>query len=146
VEGPCDRFLLDSIGELRAAYALADVVVVGRTFSNLRGSDPIEPIALGKATVIGPDYANFTTIVEAFRAADAIVVTSAAELGGALQRLLADEARRAELAAAGLRCIETHKGATATHARMLMELLGVAGEKDAREPARGGGVLAAAGM
>jgi 3-deoxy-D-manno-octulosonic-acid transferase len=117
-----DRFLLDSIGELRAAYALADVVVVGRTFSNLRGSDPIEPIALGKATVIGPDYANFTTIVDAFRAADALVVTTANELGVVLSRLLNDPARREQLAAAGLLCIAEQKGATATHARMLTEL------------------------
>lgn len=145
-DAACNRYLLDSIGELRAAYALADVVVVGRTFSNLRGSDPIEPIALGRATVIGPDYANFTTIVEAFRAADAIAATSARELGGALQRLLADEERRAQMAAAGLRCIETHKGATATHARMLMALLGVAGHSDTPSRATGGAVLAPAGI
>lgn len=134
-DGPCDRFLLDTIGELRAAYALADVVVVGRTFGNLRGSDPIEPIALGKATVIGPDYANFTTIVEAFIAAGAIVVTPAAELGGVLRGLLADPARREALGAAGLRCIAEHKGATATHARMLLELLG--GEDARGGPTRG---------
>lgn len=130
-----DRFLLDTIGELRAAYALADVVVVGRTFGNLRGSDPIEPIALGKATVIGPDYANFTTIVEAFVAADAIVVTTATDLGGVLGRLLTDRARRAELAGAGLKCIVEHKGATATHTQMLLGLLGVKGER--ADPARG---------
>jgi 3-deoxy-D-manno-octulosonic-acid transferase len=48
---PTGRFLLDSIGELRAAYALADVVVVGRSFGDLHGSDMMEPVALGKATV-----------------------------------------------------------------------------------------------
>jgi len=41
-------FLLDTIGELRKAYALAEVVVVGRSFGDLYGSDPIEPIALGR--------------------------------------------------------------------------------------------------
>jgi len=41
-------FLLDTLGELKKAYALADVAVVGRSFLGLHGSDPTEPIALGK--------------------------------------------------------------------------------------------------
>jgi 3-deoxy-D-manno-octulosonic-acid transferase len=118
-----DRFLLDSIGELRLAYALADVVVVGRSFSNLHGSDPIEPIALGKATVIGPDYVNFQSIVEAFREMDGIVVCSAEKLGTTLAGLIGDKTRREHLAANGLRCIGEHQGATAAHARMVQGLL-----------------------
>ncbi|MEY5031839.1 MAG: 3-deoxy-D-manno-octulosonic acid transferase, partial [Planctomycetota bacterium] len=47
-------FLLDTIGELSTAYALADVVVMGRSFGRLYGSDPIEPASLGRAVVIGP--------------------------------------------------------------------------------------------
>lgn len=121
--GQPDRFLLDTIGELRQAYALADVAVVGRSFSNLRGSDPIEPIALGKPTVIGPDYGNFASIVDAFRGDDAIVVCGAAELGATLASLLSDAARRERLAAAGRRSIEAHQGATAAHADMLTELV-----------------------
>ncbi len=121
--GRPDRFLLDSIGELRQAYALADVAVVGRTFTNLRGSDPIEPIALGKPTVIGPDVGNFESIVGAFRDAGAIVQTDAERLGATLAELLTDAERRRELAERGRACIESHKGATAMHARMLLNLL-----------------------
>lgn len=121
--GQPDRFLLDTIGELRLAYALADVVVVGRSFGNLRGSDPIEPIALGKPTVIGPDYANFASIVDAFRGDDAIVVCPAANLATSLKELLNDPARRERLGAAGRRSIEAHQGATAAHAAMLLDLV-----------------------
>src|SRR4030095_16235653 len=46
-----DLYLLDTIGELRQAYALADVVVIGRSFGNLHGPDMIEPIALEKPTI-----------------------------------------------------------------------------------------------
>jgi 3-deoxy-D-manno-octulosonic-acid transferase len=60
---PPRRFLLDTIGELRKAYSLADVVVVGRSFGDQYGSDPIEPIALGKAAVIGPAVSDFAQIV-----------------------------------------------------------------------------------
>ncbi|MEX2387681.1 MAG: glycosyltransferase N-terminal domain-containing protein, partial [Phycisphaeraceae bacterium] len=69
-------FLLDTMGELRKAYALATVVVVGRSFAGLGGSDPIEPIALGKPTLIGPDHHNFADVVDVFEQAGGIVVTA----------------------------------------------------------------------
>lgn len=122
-----ERFLLDTIGELGRAYELADAVVIGRTFTPLGGSDPIEPIALGKPVVVGPHVDNFRTIVDAFDAERAIVRTERAGLGAALSRLLADEGERRRLASAGLACIEKHRGASARHAELLLSLLGVAG-------------------
>src|SRR5262249_14810801 len=67
------RFLLDTIGELRMAYALADIVVVGRSFGNLHGSDMIEPVALGKPTIIGPAVADFQDAVDALLTGDGIL-------------------------------------------------------------------------
>ncbi len=116
------RFLLDTIGELRAAYALADVAVVGRSFFGLHGSDPIEPIALGKATIIGPAYGDFGTIVEAFRGAEGIVVCSGAEVGHHVGGLLSDPARRRALGERGRACIRAHQGASQRHADLLWSL------------------------
>lgn len=117
------RFLLDTIGELRAAYALADIAVIGRTFSNLGGSDPIEPIALSKPTIIGSEYANFNSVVAAFKRADAIVEADAASLAAALDDLLRNPERRRVLAENGLAAIRAQQGATARHADMLLQLL-----------------------
>lgn len=114
-----DRFLLDTIGELRCAYALADVVVMGRSFGRLFGSDPIEPVGLGKATVIGPSYKDFTTVVHALASAGGLAVAGPEELPGLLAELLADRARRVRMAAAGRACIRERMGATARHAEML---------------------------
>jgi 3-deoxy-D-manno-octulosonic-acid transferase len=122
-----DRFLLDTIGELGRAYELADVVVMGRTFVPLGGSDPIEPIALGRAVVVGPHVDNFRTVVDALDAERAIVRADRAGLAGALSRLLRDEGERRRLATAGLTCIEKHRGASARHAELLLSLLGVGG-------------------
>jgi len=122
--GHADRFLLDTIGELRCAYALADIAVIGRSFGDLHGSDPIEPIALGKATVIGPRHSDFESIVEAFRVAGAIEVVEAGQLGRLLSELLADPARRAAMGEAGRRCVRENQGATARHAQMLLQLVG----------------------
>ena len=119
--GRATRFLLDSLGELRRAYALADVVVVGRSFGDLYGSDPIEPVSLGKAVVIGPRHSDFGVIVDALRVAGGIEVCEASALGGVLAELLADGGRRERLASRGRACILEHKGASERHALLLIE-------------------------
>jgi 3-deoxy-D-manno-octulosonic-acid transferase len=120
---PCDGtrvFLLDTLGELRKAYAIADVVIVGRSFINLYGSDPIEPIALGKPTIIGPRFKDFADIVEAFLAAGGIVVSNQPMADAA--RLLADRAAAAQLAERGRGVILSRQGATQRHVAMIATL------------------------
>ncbi len=125
-----DRFLLDTIGELRQAYALADVVVIGRTFDPAPGgSDPIESVSLGKATVLGPHSANFEYVVRTFRDADAIVITDAASLPAMLRDLLADRPRREALAGNGAAAIHSQQGATARHADMILAALAASSAK-----------------
>lgn len=117
-------FLLDTMGELRKAYALADVVVVGRSFVEFGGSDPIEPVALGRPTVIGPHVKNFADAVGALEAGGGLVVAKdAAEAGRAVRELLADGERAARLAAAGRAVILSRQGATRRHMEMLLGLL-----------------------
>ena len=118
-----DRFLLDSIGELRQAYSLADAVIVGRSFGDLYGSDPIEPIALGKPTVIGPAVSDFASIVGAFLRAGGIVQTTPERLASDLAGLVGDGARRRALAEAGRACIRENQGASHRHAELLLSLL-----------------------
>lgn len=121
---PGDRFLLDTIGELRAAYSLADVVVVGRSFGDLHGSDPTEPIGLGKATIIGPAVSDFDAIVRAFEDAGGIVRATRETLRDEIVRLLADREGAFEIAQRGMACIRAHRGASARHADLLLgELL-----------------------
>lgn len=124
--GGATRFLLDTIGDLRKAYSLATVVVVGRSFmGDLYGSDPIEPIALGRPTVIGPFVADFARIVSAFAAAGGIVQTSPDALGPDLARLLADAPARARLIERGIQCIASHQGASARHGAILASLVAI---------------------
>ncbi|MBS0195676.1 MAG: hypothetical protein JSR77_02855 [Planctomycetes bacterium] len=115
-------FLLDTIGELRQAYALATVVVMGRSFGNLYGSDPIEPIALGKATVIGPAVSDFAQIVAAFEHDGGIVRSDPSRLAIDLARLVADEGERREIAARGRACILANQGASHRHADLILSM------------------------
>ena len=117
------RFLLDTIGELRKAYALATVVVVGRSFGTLHGSDMMEPVALGKATIVGPRHGDFQDTADKLVQAGGLRVTSASELVRDLSALLSDAPARAEMAAAGRAVIAREQGATARHAALLGEVL-----------------------
>jgi 3-deoxy-D-manno-octulosonic-acid transferase len=121
--GSTSRFLLDTIGELRMAYALADVVVMGRSFGTLYGSDPIEPIALGKPTVIGPRFSDFATVVQTLQKCAGIRVVSDEELPKILTDLLENPEHRSKLARNGQDCIRAHQGATKRHAELLLSLL-----------------------
>ena len=68
-------FLLDTIGELPAAYLLADAVFVGRSLVPMGGSNPLEAVALGKPAVIGPHHGNFAGVVAELVAAGGLVVS-----------------------------------------------------------------------
>jgi 3-deoxy-D-manno-octulosonic-acid transferase len=114
-------FLLDTIGELRKAYALADVAVVGRSFGGLYGSDMIEPIALGRPTIIGPCHSDFADTMAAFLEGEGIVV--AADPAEPIARLLLDRAAAAALAERGRRVILSRQGATLRHARLIRRLI-----------------------
>jgi len=118
-----DRFLLDSIGELRAAYALAEVAIVGRTFVPMGGSDMIEPIALECATIVGPDTRNFADTMATLVEANAVVSATAGSLPVTLRDLLENRSRREALVRAGAETIRVNRGATARNAELLLSLL-----------------------
>lgn len=118
-----DRFLLDTIGELRKAYAVADVVVIGRSFGDLFGSDPMEAAALGKPVIIGPAFADFRNTVEVMREAGAISVASREELPRVLARLLNDTAERRSMGERARRCVLENQGATERHAALLLSMM-----------------------
>jgi 3-deoxy-D-manno-octulosonic-acid transferase len=120
---PTGRYLLDTIGELRKAYALADLVVVGRSFGNLHGSDMMEPVALGRATVVGPRTGDFQETMDALLAGGGILQVSAEELAPTMARLLQSPAERAALAAKGRAVIREKQGATRRNAELLLSIV-----------------------
>lgn len=118
-----DRFLLDTIGELSLAYELADLVVIGRSFGTLHGSDVGEPAGLGVAMLAGPRMGDFAIMADALEAAGAMRRTSAASLTGDVAELTADDAKRAQMGEAARRCVAEHRGASARNAALLGDLL-----------------------
>src|SRR5690554_1054149 len=57
-------FVIDTMGQLMNYYATADVAYVGGSMGEQGGHNALEPAALGKAVVIGPNTWNAKEIVQ----------------------------------------------------------------------------------
>jgi 3-deoxy-D-manno-octulosonic-acid transferase len=115
----------DTTGELTRFYALADVVFVGRTLVDLgprqRGSNMIEPAALGKPVVVGPFTQNFADAMRHFRAADADrVVEDGPSLGRAIAGILAAPAESAAMGRRAEEVVRRQQGATARNVEVIL--------------------------
>ncbi len=122
------RVLLgDSMGEMFAYYAAADVALIGGSWLPFGGQNLIESCAVGTPVVVGPHTFNFQAVAEdAVRAGAALRAADAdAGMREALA-LLGDDARRGALAAAGRAFATTHQGATARSVAILESLQGSA--------------------
>jgi 3-deoxy-D-manno-octulosonic-acid transferase len=122
--GEVDCLLVNSTGELKYFYEIADLVFVGKSLTTKGGQNPIEPAALGKAVVFGPNMQNFTSIVRGFLAAQAVVqVSDAADLEKTVGELLSDERRRADLGARARQIVQQNLGATERTVELICEQL-----------------------
>ena len=110
--GTVDCLLVNTTGELRLFYECATVVFVGKSLTASGGQNPIEPAALGKAIVFGPNMQNFSAIVASFaQEQGAMQVKDAAGLESVLAELLHDATRREQLGQNALRVVRANRGA-----------------------------------
>ncbi|MBX3288007.1 MAG: 3-deoxy-D-manno-octulosonic acid transferase [Acidobacteria bacterium] len=125
-DSDADIILLDSIGELRGAYPLAQVVFVGGSLIPHGGQSVLEPAAAGKAIATGPYTHNFTDVVKTFLEKKALIqfekIPETAipdDLFLAFSDLLEDNEEREELARNAANVMAENRGAT----RKTVELL-----------------------
>lgn len=104
--------LVNTTGELKHFYQHATLIFIGKSITAQGGQNPIEPGALGKAMVFGPNMQNFAEVVRSFLAKDgAVQVQTGAELETALASLLCDAARREQLGQNALAVVRENQGA-----------------------------------
>ena len=126
----CDVVLLDTIGELRAAYPLADVAFVGGSIATHGGHNVLEPAARGVCVVTGPHTHNFAAVTKAMLDENAIVqlphVSSSAapvELANALNTLLSNDSLRRDIGQRALAVCDRNRGATEQTLHTIANLL-----------------------
>jgi len=122
-ETPKSIYLGDTMGEMAFYYGAADVAVIGGSFLPLGGQNLIEALVVGVPVIVGPSMFNFA---EATRLAlDVGAVVQVADAQAALaeaKALLSNPEKREQMAAAGKKLCEAHRGATQKHLEILKAL------------------------
>lgn len=123
--GPTTRVWLgDSMGEMFAYYAAAEVALIGGSWLPFGGQNLIEACAVGTPVVLGPHTYNFAQVAEQAIAAGAAARAGDADAGMRLAAdLLAEPARRLAMGTAGRSFAQAHRGATARTMALLEPLL-----------------------
>jgi 3-deoxy-D-manno-octulosonic-acid transferase len=115
--------LLDTIGELVALYALADVAFVGGSLVPRGGHNIIEPALHGVPVVVGTHTENFRDMVALFQSRDAVRIVGPAELPLVLMELIASPAERESLGRRAAETLQSQMGATVRTVQALAKLL-----------------------
>ena len=116
--------LVDTVGELAALYAAADVAFVGGSLVPIGGHNLLEPAALGIPVLTGPYYANGRDIARLLISRGAALeVADAHELAAAVGRLLPDAPERRRMGEVGRHLVDTNRGSVARLIELIEPLL-----------------------
>ncbi|MEH6343919.1 MAG: lipid IV(A) 3-deoxy-D-manno-octulosonic acid transferase [Bermanella sp.] len=84
--------LVDSMGELMQFLAASDVCVMGGSFVENGGHNPLEPAALQVPILMGPSQFNFALICQQLEAAGGLLTVQKQALGPTLKTWVLDDA------------------------------------------------------
>lgn len=112
-QSPRDIVLLDTMGRLEHAYALARVAFVGGTLVDIGGHNPLEPAMYGVPVVVGPHTSVIRDVVEEMRGVNGIIeVSDESDLGGVVERVVTGDPALRELGIRGRGVWLKHRGAS----------------------------------
>ena len=110
--GQIQCVVVDTMGELMACYASADVAFVGGSFGAEGGHNPLEPAVLGKPILVGPNVENSKDLVAMLvDCKAAMVVNNQQDFRHALETLLRDSGLRHHMGQSGRNLVENSRGA-----------------------------------
>ena len=121
-------WIIDTLGELLAACALADVVTMGGSFNEIGGHNPLEPALFHKPVIVGPNMSNFKEILAQLISAHAIVQIAENNamphaLATEVLRLLSDSTAAQLLGKNAYQVVQENQGATQRSLTALRQLI-----------------------
>ena len=110
---PVQIWLLDSIGELAATYAVADIVFVGGSLVPSGGHNILEPALFKKPILFGPYMDNFKEVASCFLSRQAALqVKSPEDLAARVLELAENPSLRQTIGENGFQILLANAGAT----------------------------------
>lgn len=116
--------LLDTIGELSSAYALATFIFVGGSLVRRGGHNLMEPAAWGKPVFFGPHMDHYSDIAASLETEGAgIRIEDGEDLAMQINRLAEDERGAAEMGLRAAAFVARNQGAVEKNLAVIEELL-----------------------
>jgi 3-deoxy-D-manno-octulosonic-acid transferase len=115
--------VLDTIGELAAAYRLATLVFVGGSFVTRGGQNVLEPAAQGKPVLFGPHMENFKDSVQVLQGRGGLQVQTPEQLLKVADELLSRPDQIEELGGLARRSVGAIRGASARNVEHMLSIL-----------------------
>lgn len=107
-----DVMLIDTLGQLLQLFGVADLAVIGGSFFDRGGHNPLEAAAWGIPVLCGPSMYNFEDIARRLADEGALIqCENAGQLPVQVSELLLDETARRHRGAAALAVMEANRGA-----------------------------------
>jgi len=117
-------FVIDSMGELMPFYAASDVAFVGGSLASIGGHNVLEPAALSRPVLVGPNTFNFEEItLTLVREGGGERVADGAELATKVLGLLCDRERRERMGRRARMVFDSERGAVGRMMRLVDGLL-----------------------
>jgi 3-deoxy-D-manno-octulosonic-acid transferase len=136
--GEVEALLVNTTGELRYFYEHASVAFVGKSLTAEGGQNPIEPGALAKPIVFGPNMQNFEAIAQLLvERGGALQVNGPSELEPAFASILSDGERASRMGANAQAVVKDNLGAIDRTVDMILEHLPRHATRPAEVPAAG---------
>ena len=118
-----DVVVLDTMGELTTAYALATLVFVGGSFVPRGGQNILEPAGQGRPVLFGPYMMNFRDSVEVLLGRGGIQVKTPDQLEKVGRELLSRPEEIEHLGEMAKEAVKKARGASRRNAELLLELV-----------------------
>jgi 3-deoxy-D-manno-octulosonic-acid transferase len=116
-------YLADTMGEMLPILASADIAIIGGSFIEHGGHNPLEACALAKAVVMGPSDYNFAAISQQLINQGAMQQANCEQLTICLKQLLERPELRAQMGAKGQQVVADNQGAVMRLTTLVSEQL-----------------------
>ena len=119
VSEAADVLLIDTIGHLNEFYAICDLSIVGGSFVDFGGHNPLEPAFYGKPIIMGPYHSSCAGSVQELLSFNAILISDSQNLKRDVIYLYQNPEKRKEMGENARACRERNRNALENHLRGL---------------------------
>lgn len=114
-ETAADIHIIDVIGQLDRAWSSCDLGIVGGSFFDFGGHNPLEPAFYQKALIMGPYHRSCLASVDLLKQENAICISSESSLAEDIIRLASDAGLRSDMGLAAKRVLSRNAESLEAH-------------------------------